>query len=674
MATSGHPLAALLGPLRYACARDFSNLGSVKQLGTAISGALDRAGDAVKPATLAALRAQLPWVDDRDPAVRKNALQHVLVALRDDGLPIDFLPQTPPRPELVLSELESAPSPPPRATVPRPPRKPTVTKKKNPPPEPKDEDGPARMLSIAPASGPLATPLNQLGWRLSPRLVGLLNKKGVRKVGDVLFLLPRVYEDRRQLKQIAQLRSGERGTIVATVRRAEEQRGRGGRGTFRAVLSDATGSIAATHYQTGPWLKAKYPIGKRLVVSGEVRQTSWGWEIPHPEIEPADDIDSSPIHFNRVVPVYPGFERHEQRALRELAFKVADKFAGTLEEPLPEALQQRHGLMTLADALRYLHFPPADAPLDALDAHRSPAHRRLAFDELFFLQLGLALRRQGVKVQPGIAFDTSPRRQEIALKLLPFQLTGAQARVVGQLGRDLARAEPMNRLLQGDVGSGKTAVAVVAAALALQDGYQVAVMAPTEILAEQHHRTFAKMLAPLGKTVSLMTGSALPKARRAQREALATGKVSVAIGTHALIQEGVEFQKLGLVVIDEQHRFGVLQRHLLMAKGPRPDTLVMTATPIPRTLAMTLYGDLDVSVIDELPPGRTPIETRVYVEKARPRAYRRCRPSSTRAARRTSSTRWSKSRRRSTSPTRRRAPKSSRFTFPARASACCMGG
>ncbi len=631
MASSSHPLFPLLGPLRYACARDFLNLSAIKELRPAIAGALTRAGTGLKPSTAAALTAQLPLIDDRDLSVRKQALHHVLVALRDEGLPIDFLPPPQgsvpvPRAELVLAASGPAPVP---VAVKAPialkakadaPQKRAAPRKKKPV-EVKEEDSPARMLSIAPASGPLATPLSDVGWRLNPRLVGLLNKKGVRKVGDVLFLLPRVYEDRRTLKKIAQLVSGERGTIIAEVKRAEEQYGRGGRRTFRAVLSDATGSIAATHFQSGAWLKAKYPIGRKLVVSGEVRQSAWGWEIPHPEVEPADDAESSPVHFNRIVPVYPGFERHEQRSLRELAFKIAAGYADSLEEPLPEDVRTRHHLMSLADALRYLHFPPADAPLEALDAHASSAHQRLAFDELFFLQLGLALRRQGVKVQPGIAFDASPERQASARGLLPFQLTAAQTRVVGQVARDMAKAEPMNRLVQGDVGSGKTAVAVIAAALALQDGYQVAVMAPTEILAEQHYRTFSKLLAPMGMSVSLITGSAAAKARRQQREGLANGGVRVAVGTHALIQEGVEFQRLGLAVIDEQHRFGVMQRHTLMAKGPRPDTLVMTATPIPRTLAMTLYGDLDVSVIDELPPGRTPIETRIYNEKARPRAY-----------------------------------------------------
>ncbi|MBL8924077.1 MAG: ATP-dependent DNA helicase RecG [Myxococcaceae bacterium] len=506
---------------------------------------------------------------------------------------------------------------PPDVAEPHAPPRGRAAKKKATDPE---AAAPTRILSIAPQTGPLSQPVNKVGWRVNPRLLGTLKKKGVQRIGDVLFLLPRVYEDRRQLKRIAQLRSGERGTVIATVRDTEETYGRGRR-FFRAVLADASGSIAATYFQTGPWLKARFPIGKRLVVSGEVRQSLRGWEMPHPEIEPADDAETSPIHFNRIVPVYPGFERHEQRSLRELAFKVSEQFAHAIEEPLPEPVRVKLRLLPLAKALQVIHFPPADASLDALNAHRSEAHRRLAFDELFFLQLGMALKRQGVKVTPGIAFDVSEAKLEAARRLLPFTLTGAQARVIQQLSRDMVRPEPMNRLIQGDVGSGKTAVAMVAASIAVQNGYQVAVMAPTEILAEQHFKNFSRVFAPAGVDVTLVTGSGGAKVKRERRERVTSGNARVAVGTHALIEESVEFEKLGLVVVDEQHRFGVMQRHRLMAKGVRPDVLVMTATPIPRTLAMTMYGDLDVSVIDELPPGRTPIETRVFTEKGKAKAW-----------------------------------------------------
>jgi ATP-dependent DNA helicase RecG len=655
MSPSPHPLESLVGPLRFASARDFASLGSVKDLRTPLAAALARAKPVLVPAKVAALEAELRFIDAPVSEARKASIIRVIEVLQSEG--VGAFPPRSVRAEsgtTTINEVTERPSTPlgvnggapvPKAPVSRPPvskapvskapvskapvskalvaQAPAAakkTRKKKAAATDETADAAARMLSIAPSAGPLATPLKLVGWRINPRLVGVLNKKGLQRTGDVLFLLPRVYEDRRTLKKIAQLQSGERGTIIAEVRRAEESFGRG-RKQFRAVLADSSGSIAAVFFQTGPWLKARFPIGKRLVVSGEVRQTNFGWEMPHPEIEPADDVETSPIHFNRVVPVYPGFERHEQRSLRELAFRIADKFATSIEEPLPDALRERLKLFGLGEALKYLHFPPGDARLDLLDLHMSPAHQRLAFDELFFLQLGMALRRQGVKVQPGIAFDTSAELLDKAKALLPFALTGAQQRVVTQVSRDMARAEPMNRLIQGDVGSGKTAVALVAAAVAVQNGYQVAVMAPTEILAEQHFRTFQKWLAPLGVEVALITASGTAKTKTAQRAAVAAGTVRVAVGTHALIQESVAFEKLGLVVIDEQHRFGVIQRHALMGKGVRPDVMVMTATPIPRTLAMTMYGDLDVSVIDELPPGRTPIETHVVKEKARSRAW-----------------------------------------------------
>jgi ATP-dependent DNA helicase RecG len=624
--------------------------------------------EGVDASALAAIEAELPLVDALDPKARAAAVTRVAQALGLLGLDVGVAPATGrPPPHLAKGTDPTTPhdgvAPAGVKPLPRRPKgtEPTIADdgvapaavnptanlpKVTEPTTPDDgvepellpptrperrkkskaaagaEDEPTRLLSIAPAAGPLSTPLKSIGLRLNPRLVGQLNKKGIHRAGDILFLLPRVYEDRRHLKKIAQLVAGERGTIVAEVRKAEETFGRGPRKkTFRAVLGDGTGTIAVTYFQTGPWLKARFPVGKKLVISGEVRNSAYGWEIAHPEVEPAIDVESSSVHFNRIVPVYPGFERFEQRGVRELAFRIAERFAGTLEDALPSDVRERMGLLELPEAIRRIHFPPADDDLTLLDSHQSPAHKRLAFDELFFLQLGMALKRQGVKVQPGISFDVSDPRVEKAKALLPFQLTGAQGRVVGQVARDMGRPEPMNRLVQGDVGSGKTAVALIAASVALQGGYQVAVMAPTEILAEQHFQTFSRLLAPLGARAALITGGGTAKERREQRAALRDGVLHVAVGTHALIEGSVEFARLGLVVIDEQHRFGVIQRHALMDKGLKPDVLVMTATPIPRTLAMTLYGDLDVSIIDELPPGRTPIVTRVFVEKARPRAY-----------------------------------------------------
>jgi len=646
-----HPLASLVGPLRYACQRDFAQLPTVRDLRGVIERALAGASG-VEPRALSLLRAALPHVDHPLLDKRKAALRRVVAALkmggvalpaeleqvirgeagnpvaeetgaREEGVPPwkSTLPvPTPAAPApLVLTPTPARPAA--RAPPPAVEKKAAAPKKRKRAPGAEESRAEAKLLSIAPRSGFLSTPLKTLGKRLGPRLLAALNKKGLRRVGDILFLLPRCYEDRRQMRTIAELDPGERGVIVGVVKHADYVAGRNGKRYFKVVVADRSGSIAATWFHTGPWLKARFTVGKRLVLSGEVRASITGREMAHPEIEPAEDLESSSVHFNRIVPVYPGFERGDQRSFREIAGRVSESYAQHLEEPLPESLRKRLGLMSLPEALRSIHFPAEDSDLALLDAHRSPAHRRLAFDELFFLQLGMGLKRMGVKTEKGIAFNVSAERLERSRGALPFQLTGAQQRVIEELCRDMARADPMNRLVQGDVGSGKTAVAIVAALIALQDGYQVAVMAPTEILAEQHDRTFRRLLEPLGFRVGLISAAGTPKQKREMREAVARGDIRLAVGTHALIEGDVAFERLGLAVIDEQHRFGVLQRHTLMSKGFRPDVLVMTATPIPRTLAMTLYGDLDVSVIDELPPGRTPVATRVFSEQHRARVY-----------------------------------------------------
>lgn len=673
-----HPLASLVGPLRYACQRDFAQLSTVRDLRGVIERTLAGASG-VEPRALSLLRAALPHVDDSTLERRKAALRRVVAALKmsgvalpaeldqvirgeTGGLALEEAGRAEPEARVVAmpavvapparsegaarAPVASAPSagvpawksaepvaksaaplvltPPPAR--PAPPRAPLVEKKAAPKKRKRatgaeESRAEAKLLSIAPHSGPLSIPLKTLGKRLGPRLLGALNKKGLRRVGDILFLLPRCYEDRRKLKTIAELNPGERGVTVGVVKHADYTSGRSGRRMFKAVIADRSGSIALTFFHAGPWLKARFTVGKQLVLSGEVRASVAGREMAHPEIEPAEDLESSSVHFNRIVPIYPGFERGDQRSFRDIAARVAESYAHHLEEPLPESLRKRLNLMTLPEALRSIHFPPEDWDLDRLDTHRSPAHLRLAFDELFFLQLGVGLKRQGVKAEKGIAFSVTPERMDRARAALPFQLTGAQRHVTEEIARDMARPEPMNRLVQGDVGSGKTAVALVAAMLALEDGYQVAVMAPTEILAEQHDRNFRRLLEPLGYRVGLISAAGTAKQKREVREAVARGEIRLAVGTHALIEGDVAFERLGLVVIDEQHRFGVLQRHTLMSKGLKPDVLVMTATPIPRTLAMTMYGDLDVSVINELPPGRTPVATRVFSEQHRARVY-----------------------------------------------------
>src|SRR5438132_639582 len=385
------------------------------------------------------------------------------------------------------------------------------------------------------------------------------------------------------------------------------------------------------HYR--PSLVQRVRTGARIVVSGEVR-AGWrggGKTMSHPDVEPLEGASgpalpfeaSSDDSFGRVVPVYTDVEGVPARTYRRIARRAVDEYAGHLADVLPRGVLERRELWPLAEAVREAHFP--DRSADVAAAAQRPAgepHRRMAFEELFMVQLGLALRRRGVKVEPGIAFQATDASIERVVRSLPWPLTGAQGRAVQGIAQDMRKPEPMNRLLQGDVGSGKTAVALCAALLAVEDGYQVALMAPTEILAEQHTRSLRRLLRQRRDVhVELVTGS-LPGRERAHAERLVRGGAAhIVVGTHALAEEDTQFHKLGLAVIDEQHRFGVMTRAQLMKKGARPDVLVMTATPIPRTLALTLYGDLDVSVLDELPPGRTPINTRVYRDSARDKAY-----------------------------------------------------
>jgi ATP-dependent DNA helicase RecG len=324
--------------------------------------------------------------------------------------------------------------------------------------------------------------------------------------------------------------------------------------------------------------------------------------------------------FGAVVPIYTEVEGVPPRTLRRILRRALDEYLPAVRDLLPAPLIARRKLLGLREAMAELHFPTATADEVLAGGSRGEAHRRLAFEELFLVQLGLALKRRGTQMERGIAFSAVPEAVERIVGSLPWPLTGAQRRAVAEIAADMRSPQPMNRLLQGDVGSGKTAVALVAARLAALDGYQTALMAATEILAEQHARTLRALLRGQNVHVELVTGS-LGARERAFAERLArNGTAQIVVGTHALAEEGMAFHRLGLAVIDEQHRFGVLTRQRLMGKGARPDTLVMTATPIPRTLALTLYGDLDVSVLDELPPGRTPVATRVFRDAQRERA------------------------------------------------------
>jgi ATP-dependent DNA helicase RecG len=457
---------------------------------------------------------------------------------------------------------------------------------------------------------------------LGPRRAALLDKRGLGRIGDLLFHLPTRYEDRRQLCRIADLQVGQRATFVGEVLVADFLTSRGAGGRFRrifqAVVGDDSGKVQLKWFRGGEAIAEMLRKGTRVLVTGDVKRYRFDVELVHPEVDRlgADEVPPEPAELRRIVPAYATPEGVNPRTFRRWVERAVEEYSDLLAGHLPAALARERGLPGPAEALRTVHAPDPDAELARYRESASPAHERLVLEELFLLEAGLALRRAAQVALPGIAIDVDRPRAREAPRALPFRLTGAQRRAWEEIRADLARPHPMNRLLQGDVGSGKTAVAFVAAAAVAASGHQSALMAPTELLAEQHARTLERLAAGVEASsrlrVALLTSSVPRPEAEATRAALACGAIDLVVGTHALLQQDVRFRSLALVVVDEQHRFGVLQRKTLAAKceGERhPHALVMTATPIPRTLALTLYGDLDLSVIDELPPGRRPART-----------------------------------------------------------------
>jgi len=474
----------------------------------------------------------------------------------------------------------------------------------------------------------LATPL-QFIKGAGPKLAEALARKGINTTEDALYLLPNRYEDRRELRAVAKLRPGFVEVFHAEVISADAVATRGGRRFFEAIVGDESGSITLKWFHYNPaWMKKAWKPGRKGIFTGEVAQYGFQKEVHHPDVEwlaEGDDLQSvmarDPFNFGRIVPVYPLTEGLQQKTLRKVLKEVVDGFAGLVGTTIPADIAGRHHLLPLGSALKEVHFPTEEADLEKLNEASTPAHRTLVFDELFFLELGLALKKQGVALEQGIPFQVTHRYTRELLKLLPFQLTNAQRRVLSEIKTDMMAPHPMHRLVQGDVGSGKTMVALMAALVAVENGYQVAIMAPTEILAEQHYLNIHGWCETLGLKVTLLTSGLKGKAKKAALAEAAEGTAHIVVGTHAVIQDKVEFARLGLGIVDEQHRFGVLQRGILKKKGENPDILVMTATPIPRTLAMTVFGDLSLSVIDEMPPGRSPIETRLCYESRREQVY-----------------------------------------------------
>ncbi|WP_414552975.1 ATP-dependent DNA helicase RecG [Anabaena sp. CCY 0017] len=476
---------------------------------------------------------------------------------------------------------------------------------------------------LAPNIDQKLSDLPEIGPRQADKLAAL----NLLTVRDLLYYYPRDHIDYARQVNIRELQGGETVTIIANVKRCNCFTSPRNKklSILELVLKDHTGEIKITRFSAGArfasrgWqegLKRRYPVGSILAACGLVKESKYGLTLDNPELEvlahPGDTIDS--LTIGRVVPIYALTEGVMATMVRQ-AITAALPATVHLKDPLPKGLRTKYNLMELKDAIANIHFPDDSVTLQA-------ARRRLVFDEFFYLQLGLLQRQhQARQIQTSAILAPKGQLVEQFSEILPFKLTGAQQRVLNDILNDLEKSTPMNRLIQGDVGSGKTVVAVIAILAAIQSGYQAALMAPTEVLAEQHYRKLVSWFNLLHLPVELLTGSTKVAKRREIHSQLVTGELPLLVGTHALIQDTVNFNQLGLVVIDEQHRFGVKQRALLQQKGDQPHVLTMTATPIPRTLALTIHGDMNVSQIDELPPGRQKIQTTMLTGKQRTEAY-----------------------------------------------------
>ena len=462
---------------------------------------------------------------------------------------------------------------------------------------------------------------------IGPRRAAELSAVGIETLEDFLLVLPRRYEDREAFRRIGSLKANEitgvTGVVLSCGVRPTRRRG------FRILevaVEDESGQVRAM-FMNQVFLKDLFKPGQKVVFYGKVEQRrTGGVQFTNPEYELVDETsrdDDATIHMGRIVPIYEKLGSLTPKMHRRVVHQALQIVDDTFEDSLPVEIKGRLGYPSRIRAIAETHFPRTGVALGTLNEFRTSAQQRLIFEEFFFFQAGLNLRRRElVRLEKGHSVTVDDRIRAAALQVLPFRLTGHQRQALKEIVSDLTKPEPMRRLLQGDVGSGKTIVAILAALVTMENDLQVVLMSPTELLAEQHFANLNQVLGPSRFALSLLTGATPAKERKRLAEKIADGSIQFVVGTHALLQEDVAFQRLGLVIIDEQHRFGVAQRAALGAKGRRPDVLVMTATPIPRTLALTVYGDLDVSNIRELPPGRKPIMTTASSEAARPDVYK----------------------------------------------------
>lgn len=449
---------------------------------------------------------------------------------------------------------------------------------------------------------------------VGPSKLRLLNRLGIETVEDLLYCLPRRYEDRSKIKKVSDVTPGNSETIRAKVLTFGDRFTKKGMNIFQMAVGDSTGVIRTIWFNQ-PYMKDRFKIGQELIIYGKVEKYNY-LQINNPEYEILTGTKEDSIHIGRIVPIYPLTESLNQRWFRNVLKHAVDNYLNGILDILPYDIRRRNNLMALKEAIRNIHFPISEVVL-------KKAKHRLIFDEFLLLQTGIAMKRARIKIDlNGYSHKAEGYLINRFRELLPFEFTKSQLKVIKEIEQDMQSLKPMNRLLQGDVGCGKTIVALYALILAVQNRYQGALMAPTEILAEQHYRNIKTLLKDMDVKVVLLSGDLKAEERQRRRRMIETGEADLVVGTHAIIQQGVHFKKLGLAVIDEQHKFGVMQRALLKSKSMNPDILVMTATPIPRTLALTVYGDLDVSIIDELPPGRRSIKTLYFEERNRGEAYR----------------------------------------------------
>lgn len=622
--------------------RDKAMIGGLSQFAARWQ---QEAGDSADAQQIAEILSTYSQLNPVDP--RRMAIQQIVQLM---GLPLAGV-----KPEPSALTKPAAPSGPPTVETAPEPQRPEAPAVEAPPepaaviqpsieaiaPEKPIEKGeprpvePKRVEHLRSQPKPLPEPRDEFGNRIGlesavttisgigPAYAEKLERLAVKTIRDLLYLFPRRYDDFSSLKPINRLQFGDEVTIMGTVWDAGEKRVRGGASIFQAILSDGSGTIQCTWFN--PYVANQIKRGAQLVVSGKVTEYNGRLTFSSPEYEL---LDTELLNTARIVPVYPLTEGISNRWLRKITRRLVDYWSPRVSDELPDSVRNSAGLMSLPTALVQIHFPDSPSSLEA-------ARKRLAFDELFLLQLGLLKQKQQWRADNGRALNTDRGLLGRLLQMLPYPLTAAQQRVIDEILGDIGTTRPMSRLVQGDVGSGKTVVAASAMFLAAQSGAQAALMAPTEILAEQHFANLSKLFAAVNAqetprllNVRLLTGSTSQAERETTLAEIADGRANIIVGTHALIQETVEFHDLALAIVDEQHRFGVAQRAALRQKGLKaeqqpmsPHVLVMTATPIPRTLALTLYGDLDLSVIDQMPPGRQPIETRLILPAERERAY-----------------------------------------------------